>query len=310
MSQAQLLSASPSVSLPPVTYKGLPVCTTEMLAEAYGCTARHIKQNFANNRDRFVEGKHFVAITNGEIRDFALQVENFDLQISPKTRHLTLWLERGAARHAKMLNTDKAWDVFELLEETFFRVAKPAALASDAPLTPEQQCTLQNIVKAKVESLPEAQRKGRGLYPQIWSRFNNHFRIARYCQLPQCRLAEAVAYLVRLDIEPKPKALPQPEALSMPKPDTNREKFVRFLEKVEALRAQTDRTLRDLAVEGAALLDDDRFGTTRWNTSSIIHDWLLNVVPRPLEIRPDFEMARGLFAFLHDVENLLPLRWR
>ncbi|MBE6441350.1 MAG: hypothetical protein E7022_03325 [Desulfovibrio desulfuricans] len=190
-------------------------------------------------------------------------------------------------------------------------ITAPSTLpSSDAPLTPEQQCTLQNIVKAKVESLPEAQRKGRGLYPQIWSRFNNHFRIARYCQLPQCRLAEAVAYLVRLDIEPKQKALPQPEALSMPKPDTNREKFVRFLEKVEALRAQTDRTLRDLAVEGAALLDDDRFGTTRWNTSSIIHDWLLNVVPRPLEIRPDFEMARGLFAFLHDVENLLPLRWR
>ena len=31
-----------------------------------------------------------------------------------------LWTERGAARHAKMLETDKAWDVFEQLEDSYF----------------------------------------------------------------------------------------------------------------------------------------------------------------------------------------------
>ncbi|EFQ3068943.1 TPA: ORF6N domain-containing protein, partial [Escherichia coli] len=30
------------------------------------------------------------------------------LQISPKARSLILWTERGAARHAKMLETDRA----------------------------------------------------------------------------------------------------------------------------------------------------------------------------------------------------------
>ena len=31
-----------------------------------------------------------------------------------------LWTVRGAARHAKMLETDMAWDVFEMLEDSYF----------------------------------------------------------------------------------------------------------------------------------------------------------------------------------------------
>ncbi|MBF9538525.1 phage antirepressor Ant, partial [Escherichia coli] len=46
------------------------------------------------------------------------------LQISPKTRSLILWTERGAARHAKMLETDQAWEVFEKLEDCYFSQCK------------------------------------------------------------------------------------------------------------------------------------------------------------------------------------------
>lgn len=76
----------------------------------------------------------------------------------------------------------------------------------DAPLTPDQQCTLQAIVRAKVEALPREQRGG--LYPKTWSRFNNHFRLAKYCQLPQSRMSEAVAYLTQLDVTEGKQALP------------------------------------------------------------------------------------------------------
>ena len=87
--------------------------------------------------------------------------------------------------------------------------------ASDAPITPDQQCTLQALVKARVESIPKAERP-KGLYPQIWSRFNNHLRIARYCQLPQSRLSEAIEYLTRMDLAP---ALPASAPLPAPKQD-------------------------------------------------------------------------------------------
>lgn len=85
--------------------------------------------------------------------------------------------------------------------------------ASDSPLTPDQQCTLQAIIRAKIEALPEDERKGRGLYPQIWSRFNNHFRIARYCQLPQSRMSEAIDYLMKMELAPK--ALPPTDKESL-----------------------------------------------------------------------------------------------
>lgn len=84
---------------------------------------------------------------------------------------------------------------------------------TDAPLTPDQQCTLRALVKARIESIPEGQRP-KGMYPQVWSRFNNHFRIARYAQLPQCRMSEAIEYLAQMDMTPT--ALPQGNSSEIP----------------------------------------------------------------------------------------------
>ena len=91
------------------------------------------------------------------------------------------------------------------------QTALSVAPGPDAALTPDQQCTLQAVVKGKVESIP-ADRRPRGLYPQIWSRFNNHFRLASYKQLPQSRLSEGIAYLMALELPaPLPEA-PVPAA--------------------------------------------------------------------------------------------------
>ena len=201
MSQA---IASPSVtpSFPPLAYQGVPVLTTEMLAQAYEVEAKQIRQNFANNRERFVEGKHFFIITNGELKNFRLQVENFDSQISPKVRSLTLWTERGAARNAKMLNSDRAWDVFELLEETFFRVVRAdatPATALDAAISPAERAELKAIVDAKLSTYSASvQGKARA---EIWTRFNRHFRIAEYAQLPTVKMSEARDYLIQMEVK-------------------------------------------------------------------------------------------------------------
>ena len=48
------------------------------------------------------------------------------------TPHLYLWTERGANHHCKILDTDKAWEQFENLEETYFRV-KEAVTAFASP---------------------------------------------------------------------------------------------------------------------------------------------------------------------------------
>ncbi len=250
------MSPIPSpISLPQLVYKGIPVITTDTLAQAYEVETHQIRQNFKNNKERFVEGKHLFSLSGNDLREFKHGVENF-YSVPKNVNALVLWTERGAARHAKMLNSDKAWDVFEFLEETFFRVTqkepvenpdqlpiiresaesrnKPlaksdeidkfrnlsisdfAAPSPDAPLTPDQQCTLQAIVRAKVEALPREQRGG--MYPKTWSRFNNHFRLAKYCQLPQSRLSEAVIYLTQLDVTEGRQALPTATPALSPAP--------------------------------------------------------------------------------------------
>lgn len=103
-----------------VEVKGIRVLTSKQLAEEYGASPQKIKQNFANNRSRFVEERHYISFTGDELRSFKNQVENFDL-VDGRTSHLYLWTEKGALLHAKSLNTDKAWEVYDYLVDFYFR---------------------------------------------------------------------------------------------------------------------------------------------------------------------------------------------
>ena len=56
-----------------------------------------------------------------ELKQFKSQVNDIDLPINKFTSQLYIWTERGASRHCKILDTDKAWEQFDNLEETYFR---------------------------------------------------------------------------------------------------------------------------------------------------------------------------------------------
>ena len=108
-----------------IQYKSVPVMTTEQLADFYGTDPVRIRQNLERNQERFIENKHCFKISGQELKDFASSLKiltNSNMEISSKARTLTLWTEKGAARHAKILDTDQAWDIFEQLEEVYFAV--------------------------------------------------------------------------------------------------------------------------------------------------------------------------------------------
>ncbi|EQO33614.1 antirepressor protein ant [Escherichia coli HVH 33 (4-2174936)] len=107
-------------TLSPITHNQIPVITTELLAQLYDTEILNIQVNFTRNKERFVEGKHFFKAVGEELKNLRLTLSKSQNPISPKTRSLILWTERGAARHAKMLETDQAWDVFEKLEDCYF----------------------------------------------------------------------------------------------------------------------------------------------------------------------------------------------
>ncbi|MFL9053823.1 P22AR C-terminal domain-containing protein [Escherichia coli] len=112
-------------TLSTITYKQIPVITTELLAHLYGTEAIRIRQNHHENKGRFIEEKHFFKLEGETLREFKHRVAfNYSVKIARNVRSLILWTERGAARHAKMLETDQAWDVFEKLEDCYFRQCK------------------------------------------------------------------------------------------------------------------------------------------------------------------------------------------
>lgn len=103
-----------------VEVKGIRVLTSKQIAEAYQTTTDTVKMNFNANKRRFIEGKHYIALTGNDLRDFKKQVRNPYL-VANRASHLYLWTEKGALLHAKSLNTDKAWEVYDYLVDFYFR---------------------------------------------------------------------------------------------------------------------------------------------------------------------------------------------
>ncbi|ENI5448007.1 ORF6N domain-containing protein [Citrobacter freundii] len=119
-------------TLQPILHNQIPVITTELLASLYGAKPKLIRQNYQRNSTRFTEGKHYFKLIGAALKDFKNQASLRGLvDIAPTTSQLLFWTERGAARHAKMLETDQAWEVFERLEDCYFNQRpQPAANAT------------------------------------------------------------------------------------------------------------------------------------------------------------------------------------
>ena len=122
-------------------HNSIRVMTTEQLAEAYGCAPKQIQQNFNNNRVRFIAGKHYFKLEGADLKAFKDSLENIESVVGSRAPALILWTKRGAARHSKMLGTERAWDVFDELEESYFNPMKN--------MTPEEflLCSAQRMVE-------------------------------------------------------------------------------------------------------------------------------------------------------------------
>lgn len=209
---------------------GQRVLTTQQIADGYGTTNKVISNNFNNNRTRFEEGKHFVLLVGEYLKEF-LHSQNLGTQ--NKIRKLYLWTEKGALLHAKSLGTDEAWDMYDILVDTYFKVQEEKHL----PQTPEQQIALlaqgnvnlnkkveqiensvldltdrfglpsnkakvlQNKVASKVYMFTggkysNAHKKlGAKVFREFYKDLNNRFDVVKYSDIPLSRYDEATEYL-------------------------------------------------------------------------------------------------------------------
>lgn len=108
---------------------GIRVLTTTQIAEAYGTDSKQINRNFQRNCERYNEGKHYFALTGEELKEF-----KGSRQIDPTlkfTSVLYLWTEKGAWLHAKSLNTDEAWEAYEMLVDDYYSVKQQVKVLSE-----------------------------------------------------------------------------------------------------------------------------------------------------------------------------------
>jgi len=107
-----------------VEYSNQRILTTKQIAEFYGVTEKIITNNFQRNKEHYISGKHYFLLEGKELKNFAhlnLRGANYS-----KIRSLYLSTEKGVLMHAKSVNTDKAWLVYEELVDTYFRKIEEA----------------------------------------------------------------------------------------------------------------------------------------------------------------------------------------
>ncbi len=140
-------------TLASVAYQDRLILTTEQLAEFYGCEPRRITENFKRNQERFIEGKHYFKLEGAALKEFkdkyanCVSVDSQSVSVGLRAASLILWTKQGAARHAKMLNTDRAWEVYELLEESYFEREEKKATA----IPPTDTLSLERKVEVLLE---------------------------------------------------------------------------------------------------------------------------------------------------------------
>ena len=120
-----------------INYNNHPVISTAQLSEFYGASENSLTKNFSLNQDRFKEGIHYFKLEGANLSDFKKGVMTNGNDPFKYVSVLILWTEKGAARHAKMLTSDKAWEVWEKLEDTYFKVQQGyLPVATVAPVPP------------------------------------------------------------------------------------------------------------------------------------------------------------------------------
>ena len=73
-----------------------------------------------------------------ELREVKATYYQFDGELN-RTSRANFWTEKGALLHAKSLNTEKAWEVYDYLVDFYFRVKEKTAIVPIADTTEPQK---------------------------------------------------------------------------------------------------------------------------------------------------------------------------
>ncbi|MFS0784751.1 ORF6N domain-containing protein [Bacillus sp. 1P06AnD] len=209
-----------------IEQNGQRVLLTNQLAESYGTDPKIINRNFQRNSERYIEGKHFFSLTGEGLKDFKGS-RQFDDSLKFSSV-LYLWTEKGALLHAKSLNTDQAWAVYEKLVDSYFSKVKVLSekeqlmasmklsienseelnslksdvmeikrqVSEEIVLNHGQQQSLQHAIKKRVEGIKDDYDLSKTqLYSQIHSHLRRAFAAPKYIFVKRRDFEEAISWV-------------------------------------------------------------------------------------------------------------------
>lgn len=147
-----------------VEVRGIRVLTTKQLAEAYGTQVTVVRENFRRNKNRYIEGKHYIVLEGQELNEIKRETQL--VSVFKQVKKANLWTERGALLHAKSINTDQAWEVYDRLVDFYFRAKEAGEKVKPAEVAPVQRKAHPMTIKvtdapdnAKVQELVKKLKK-------------------------------------------------------------------------------------------------------------------------------------------------------
>ncbi|UYG93219.1 ORF6N domain-containing protein [Cytobacillus firmus] len=186
----------------PISQEGKRVLTTIQLAESFGTDAKIINRNFQRNADRYEQGKHYFALSGEDLREFKGS-RQFDDSLK-FTSILYLWTEKGAWLHAKSLNTDQAWDAYEMLVDEYYTIKENVVpLSKDQALVTVLRTTADLV--EDTQTIKAEQQEIRKLMHEIDHKVEEQITLTSG---EQRRLQKGIAQKV-YEVESDPKVRPR-----------------------------------------------------------------------------------------------------
>lgn len=199
------------------------VLTTQQLANSYVTRPGVINNNFNRNKERYLEGKHFICLEGKALKEFKLTTPQNDDSLS-KINKLYLWTEKGALLHAKSLNTEMAWEVYDHLVETYFKVQEVKQLSpmeimklqfealqdidnrveyleNTMTIDYEQQEKLNRHARARLIHLlggkgsPAYKLLSKTVFSNLWNRYKQVFKVSSYKNTSKMDFVQALEYI-------------------------------------------------------------------------------------------------------------------
>lgn len=192
------------------------VLTTTQIADAYGVENKALMRNFQRNKEKFLEGTHYYALSGEELKNFKGERQN-DATLK-FVSVLYLWTEQGAFLLAKSLSTESAWAAYSLLTNQYFELSQhhaTPALSYDAErfvalekrveeieqqmqqvtLHSGEQKRLQRAVGERVYKTTVKQSERNNLFRAIYSALKERYQVGSYRDIKQHQLQDALRFI-------------------------------------------------------------------------------------------------------------------